>query len=202
MANTGPSATITSSRSVTTVAISMIVSDSGFRPVISRSIQIRWSALGMLLAKRLPARERMRQRAAVDVLELPAHRHAVSDAAGAHAAPRGELAEVVGGGLPLDRRVGGEDELAHAPLGQNALELAHTELLRPDAIERRQVPHEHEVATAVAARGLDRHHVGGGLDRTEHRAIALRCGADGAQLPFGQHAAAPAARHRLQRRVE
>ena len=47
IANTGPSATMARSLSVTTVAISMMVSESGFKPVISRSIQIRWSPLGM-----------------------------------------------------------------------------------------------------------------------------------------------------------
>src|SRR5579872_4548662 len=47
MAKTGPSATMASCLSVTTVAISMIESDSGLSPVISRSIQIRWSRLGI-----------------------------------------------------------------------------------------------------------------------------------------------------------
>src|SRR5207248_373345 len=49
---------------------------------------------------------------------------------------------------------------------------------------------------------FDRHHVRRGLDRAEQRRIALRSGADRAQLPFGQHAAATAARDRLERRVE
>ncbi|MNU11190.1 hypothetical protein D3C72_2588410 [compost metagenome] len=44
MAIVGPSASTFSSLSVTMVAISMITSVSGFRPVISRSIQIRFRA--------------------------------------------------------------------------------------------------------------------------------------------------------------
>ena len=47
MASSGPSATMLSSLSVTTVAISMIASESGLSPVISRSIQMRLSPLGM-----------------------------------------------------------------------------------------------------------------------------------------------------------
>src|SRR5579862_1838157 len=47
MASTGPSAMTARSRSVTTVAISMIVSDSGLSPVISRSIHTRKSLLGI-----------------------------------------------------------------------------------------------------------------------------------------------------------
>src|SRR5580658_3793897 len=72
--------------------------------------------------------EGMRECAAVYVLELPAHRHAVRDAAGAHGAPRGELTQVMRGRLALHRRVGCEDQLAHLTLGEYRLELTHTEL--------------------------------------------------------------------------
>ena len=41
---------------ITTVAISMIESESGFRPVISRSIQMRLSALGMCASEVLACR--------------------------------------------------------------------------------------------------------------------------------------------------
>src|SRR5579862_8778791 len=47
MAMTGPSATTLSSLSVTTVAISIMTSESGLRPVISRSIQMRFSVLAI-----------------------------------------------------------------------------------------------------------------------------------------------------------
>ncbi|MNR38990.1 hypothetical protein D3C85_1571460 [compost metagenome] len=47
MAITGPSARVFSSLSVTMVAISMMTSLSGSRPVISRSIQIRFCGLCM-----------------------------------------------------------------------------------------------------------------------------------------------------------
>src|SRR6516225_4908913 len=86
--------------------------------------------------ERLPSRERVRERAAVDVLELSAERDAVGDAARAHAAPRGELTQVVRGRLALDRRVGGDDQLAHDALGEYRLEVPRAELLGADAIER------------------------------------------------------------------
>src|SRR5207244_9346429 len=97
------------------------------------------------LAHRLPPGERMRERAPVDVLELAADRHPVGDAAGADAAPQGELAQEMRGGLALDGRVGGENELAHLPFGENRFELAYAELLGPDAIERRQMTHQNEI---------------------------------------------------------
>src|ERR1700756_1639268 len=123
----------------------------------------------------------MRQRTPVDVLELPANRHTVGDPAGADTAPQRELAQEVRGGLALDRGVRGENELPYLPFGENRLELAYAELLGPDAVERRQVAHEHEVAPAVAARGFDRHHVRGRLDRAQQCRVALRRGADRAQ---------------------
>src|SRR5580700_8384498 len=112
-------------------------------------------------SQRLPAGECMRQRAAVDVLELSAHRHAVGDAAGTDRAACGQLTQKVRRRLALDSGVGGEDQLVHAALGEYRLELADAELLRPDAVEGREVPHEHEVAPAVAARGFDRDDIRG-----------------------------------------
>src|SRR6202035_1173638 len=97
------------------------------------------------LTARLAPGERVRQRSAVDVLELAPDRHAVGDAAGADAAPHGELAQEMGRRLALDRGVRGQDQLTHATLFQNCLELAPAELLGADAIERRQVPHQHKV---------------------------------------------------------
>ena len=83
---------------------------------------------------------------------------------------RHQLAEEVRGRLALDRRVGREDHLAHLALVEQRLELLDAELLGPDAVERRQVAHQHEVAAAVAARLLDRDDVGGRFDDAERRA--------------------------------
>ena len=70
------------------------------------------------------------------------------------------------------------------------------ELIGTDAIERREVAHQHEVASAIAARLLDRHHIGRGFDHAHlarHRAAASRrsntapprsaCGSAGSGAP-------------------
>ena len=68
------------------------------------------------------------------------------------------------GRLALDRGIGRENQLLHASFGEDRLQLARPELLGPDAIERREMPHEHEVQSAVAPRLLHGDHVGWGLD--------------------------------------
>src|SRR5579864_739145 len=144
----------------------------------------------------------MRQRAAIDVFELPSDRHAVSDTARAYSAPGRELAQVMRGGFALDGRVGGEDQLADAPFIENRLELAQSQLLGTDTIERREVPHQYEVAAAVAARGFDGDDVRGRLDGAQEAGLALGRGADHAQLTLGEHAAAAASHHRGERGIE
>jgi len=52
--------------------------------------------------ERLASGERVRECAAIDILELPAHRHPMGDAARTDAAARGELAQVMRGRFPLD----------------------------------------------------------------------------------------------------
>src|SRR3546814_10034155 len=65
-----------------------------------------------------PASERVRQGAAVHVLQFAAQRHAVGEPAGAHAVLARELREVVRGRLAFDRGIGGDDQLAHLALRQ------------------------------------------------------------------------------------
>src|SRR6185295_8177887 len=77
---------------------------------------------------RMAAGERVRQRAAVDVLELAADRHAVRDAARLDLARRGALTEEMRRGLTLDRRIGGEDDLAHLARIQQRFEFAGADL--------------------------------------------------------------------------
>src|SRR5215212_1718208 len=141
----------------------------------------------------------MRERAAIDVFQLAAHGNAVCDAARADIAPRGELAQEMRGGLAFDCGIGGEDQLLDLAFLQQPFELAYPELLRTDAIERRKMAHQHEVESAVATRLLDGNDVCGRLDDAQQRFVALRRGANGAKLPFRQHAAAAAANHGLER---
>ena len=88
------------------------------------------------------------------------------------------------------------------PPSSSAIELRAAELLGTDAVERRQVAHQHEVAPAVAARLLDRHHVGRRFDHAQQRGIALAAGADFAQFRLGQHAALAAAADALDRTLQ
>src|SRR4051794_1143495 len=101
----------------------------------------------------------MGQRAAVHILELTTDGHAVRDAARADAALHSEIAEEMRSGLAFHRRIRGKNELAHLAFVENALELAHAELIWPDAIERREVTHQHEVVAAETSGLLHRHHV-------------------------------------------
>ena len=87
-----------------------------------------------------------------------------------------------------------------SPFVEQRLEAVEAELFGPDAVERREVAHQHEVAAAVAARLLDRDDVGGRFDDAERRGVAPRRGADFAELAIRQHAAAPAV-HDVRRRV-
>src|SRR5438045_9481367 len=80
--------------------------------------------------------ERVRQRAAVDELELAAERHAVRQARRAHAAFARDLAQVVRGGLALDRGVGREDQLLDLALAQPRPQLTEPKPARAQPVER------------------------------------------------------------------
>ena len=96
------------------------------------------------------------------------------------------------GRLALDGRIGREDDLAHFAGLQPRLEKVEAELCGTDAIERRQVPGQHEVAAAVAGRLFDREHVRRRLDHAQERRVAARIAADPADLGVAEHAAARA----------
>ena len=125
----------------------------------------------------MPSGERMCERSSIYVLQLAADRHTGRDTTGADAAVSGELADEVGGGLTLHSRIRRENDLFHRAFIQNDLELAHSELLRANAIERRQMSHQHEIPAAIAAGELDRNQVGGRFDDAKNRRITLGCGA-------------------------
>jgi len=78
----------------------------------------------------------MRQRAAIDVLQLPTNGHAVGDPAGTNASLGGELAKKMGGCLTFNGRIGRKDQLPYDPLVENGFQLTNTELLRTNTVER------------------------------------------------------------------
>jgi len=65
------------------------------------------------------------------------------------------------------------------PRGQQALD---PEIVRANALERRQRAHQHVVLTVVVAAPLDGQDVGGFLDDTDHPAVTCVVGADGARV--------------------
>ena len=81
----------------------------------------------------------MRQRAAVDVFEFAAERHAVRQAAGPHVALARELREVVCGRLALDGGIGGDDQFRDLALVQSLRQQVQAQLARAEAVARRKL---------------------------------------------------------------
>src|ERR1700722_12928722 len=124
------------------------------------------------------------------------------DAARAHVEGACNLAQEMRGRFTFDGGIGRKNEFAYVALGEDRAKLTYAELLRSNAIERRQMPHEHEVAALVAARLFDGDDIRGRLDDAQERRIALRRCADEAVRIFGQHAAASAAHDACERRSQ
>ena len=116
--------------------------------------------------------ERVRERAAVDVFELTADRNAVRDATRFHFVTLRELRDHVRGRIAFDGRIRRQDRFLHVALREQRFELRESKLIGTDAIERREMAHQHEVGAAIAARLLDRRNVRGRFDHTQQRLIA------------------------------
>src|SRR3546814_13226448 len=83
-----------------------------------------------------PASERVRQGAAVHVLQFAAQRHAVGEPAAAHAVLARELREGVRGRLAFDRVIGGNDQLDDLALCQAVAYPVHADFSRTNSVER------------------------------------------------------------------
>src|SRR6478735_12559331 len=111
----------------------------------------------------------------------------------AHGQPRGEprhrdtdvaqqAGEVRGRGLALEVRVGRDDDLLHLARREPGHELAHPQVVRPDAVDRADRPAEHVVGAAELPRALDGDDVLGLLDDADGGLVAPRVGADATAL--------------------
>ncbi len=117
----------------------------------------------------------------------------MSDAAHLYPGSTGHVGDIPGGGIPFDGGIGGEDQLADVLILQPALENIEPQLLRADAVERRQMAHQHEVATRELAGLLDGGHVRRALHHTEQAILfPLGIGADIAAVVLGKGAAVAA----------
>jgi hypothetical protein len=72
---------------------------------------------------------------------------------------------------------------------QQAVEM---NLLRTDAVERREPPHQHEILAAIGQRLLDHDLIGRRFDHAEQRRVALWIAAGSADFEFGEGIAARA----------
>src|SRR5690606_18998543 len=143
--------------------------------------------------------ERVRQGAAVDVLQFATQRHAVGEAAGPDRVLARDLRQVVRGRLALDGGIGGDDQFAHLALGQALGQAVEADLARPDAVERAQAALQHEIQAAIAGGLLDREPVGRRFDHAQLVAVARLAGAGGADRGLAEVPAALAVADALDR---
>src|SRR5690606_6073383 len=99
---------------------------------------------------------RVSERAAVDVLELAADGDAVRDAARFDFVAGRDLGNDMRRRIAFDGRVRRENRFGHFAFSEQRFELREPELFRTDAVERRDVAHQNEVTSSIAARLLDR----------------------------------------------
>jgi len=135
------------------------------------------------------AAERTRERAAVDVLELAADRNTVSDTARTQAVLARQSREKMRGRIALDGDARREDDFGEPVRDEPLLEQLQAKLRGSYAVDRREVPHEHEVFAAIRARLLDREQVCGRFDDAELRAVAPVARTESAHALLGEHSA-------------
>src|SRR5690625_258249 len=107
------------------------------------------NALAWRLLVLLPPLKRVRQRAAIHVLELASQRYAMRDPGQGNTVLATHLGDVLGSGLALDSRVRGENDFLHLALRQTRIELVQSQLTRSDPIQGRQTPLEHKVQALI-----------------------------------------------------
>src|SRR6266704_604732 len=145
-----------------------------------------------------PGKQRLRDRHAIGVLEIPAHREAPRDAG--HPDPRRfeELLEVGRRDLALHRGVGGDDHLPYPRAVRDALQQpVEPQRLGAHPLKRGEPPAQHMITPAEAAGALDRGHVRGFLHHAQHARLATRIAADRTRVLVGERAAHPARPHPL-----
>ena len=104
----------------------------------------------------------------------------------------GPLADVIRRGFALYGGIGGQNHLFDFAIGKPLTQRLEAQLLWPNTIDRRQMPHQHIVVAPEAAALLNRHDVGGRLHHTERGRVSLGVGADLTDLQLGKIAAATA----------
>src|SRR6185436_18040081 len=110
--------------------------------------------------------------------------------------------EVERGRLALDGGVGGEDDLAHGVAAEALEQSADLEILRTDAVERRQRALQHVIPAAKATRAIDRDQIAGLLDHANDLRRALAVRADRTRIGLGEPVAGLAEARLLLQRLQ
>src|SRR5919202_417164 len=119
-----------------------------------------------------PPLESAPERELVRVLQIAPHRQPGGQPGDAQAHRFEQPREVGRGGLALEVRVGGEDDLGDLAGGEALHELLDAQVVGPHALDRADGAAEHVVAAAELARLLDRDHVLRLLDDADDRRVA------------------------------
>ena len=118
------------------------------------------------------------ERAVVEIVELAADRHAMGETRHLDRVGAEQLGDVMRGGLAVDRGIDGEHDLLDAALGDPRHQARQIEVVRPDAVERRQRAAEHVIAPARRVGALQRPEIADQFDDDQDRAVAPLVGAD------------------------
>ena len=105
-------------------------------------------------------------------------------------------------GLAVDGGAHGENDLRHLRRLGAGEKGGDVQILRADAVQRREQPAENMITPFVAQRALERPQIGDLLDDADDAAIALRVGTDGAGVLTVEVAARTAWLDRFRRAFE
>src|SRR5216683_5267631 len=114
--------------------------------------------------ERPPALQRSADRHLVRILEISAHRKTARETRHANSVSRQQLRDVHRRCLALEIRIRRHDELIDPATADARHELRDLEVIRTDAVHRRDGAVEHVIATLVLTGALDREHIQGLLD--------------------------------------
>ena len=99
-----------------------------------------------------------------------------------HLKMREEVGDVMRCRLAIDGGIDREDHLAHLAVSDAGNQRFEVDVLRPDAVERRQRAAKNVVTGTDSAGAFERPKIGDGLDDDKHMRIAARVAADRAGI--------------------
>src|SRR6266567_87224 len=147
--------------------------------------------------ERPPALERPSQRHPLGILQVASDGQPAGRPGDPQAERLHQPGQVRRGGLALEIRVGGQDQLADLPVGEPGHQLGDPQVLGSDAVHRADRAAEHVIPAAELADLLDRRHVLRLLYHADHRRVPAHVQADPALVILGDVAAGAAELHLL-----